>query len=74
VAKSYPNIKVDSVIIDACTMKFISKPSDFDVILTTNLYGLILANIAAGLTGGPGFLTAQSYSSDCVVYEPVSHF
>src|SRR5438094_973671 len=45
-------IALDSVIIDACAMKLVLNPWQFDVLVTTNLFGDILSDLAAGLVGG----------------------
>ncbi|VEN37380.1 unnamed protein product [Callosobruchus maculatus] len=54
IAARYPNIEFEKIIVDNCTMQMISKPQQFDVIVTTNLYGSILNNLASGLVGGAG--------------------
>jgi len=60
------------MIVDNCTMQFVSSPSQFDVCVLPNLYGNIITNLAAGLVGGAGLVAGASYSSKCVVFEPVS--
>ncbi|NBT45762.1 MAG: NAD-dependent isocitrate dehydrogenase, partial [Gammaproteobacteria bacterium] len=54
IAKEYPDIGFDDRIIDACCMQLVMKPETFDVIVTTNLFGDILSDLAAGLIGGLG--------------------
>lgn len=51
VAKNYPDIEFNDMIVDNASMQMVSKPSQFDVIVLPNLYGMILANIACGLVG-----------------------
>jgi isocitrate dehydrogenase (NAD+) len=68
----YPKVKFESMIVDNCTMQFVSSPSQFDVCVLPNLYGNIITNLAAGLVGGAGLVAGASYSSQCVVFEPVS--
>lgn len=70
VSKLYPTIEFSNMIIDNCTMQMVSKPHQFDVLVMPNLYGNIVDNLAAGLVGGAGVVTGESYSTDCVVYEP----
>ena len=53
-------------------LQLVSNPHQFDVIVTGNLYGNIVDNLASGLVGGAGVVPGASYSSDCVVYEPGS--
>jgi len=54
VAKAYPDIEVEDLIVDAAAAHLIRRPADFDVILTTNMYGDILSDEAAELSGGLG--------------------
>lgn len=68
----YPNIEFTNMIIDNCTMQMVSNPHQFDVLVLPNLYGNIVDNLAAGLVGGAGVVAGASYSSKCVVFEPVS--
>lgn len=54
VAKNYPFIKYEEMIVDNCAMQLVKKPSQFDVMVAPNLYGTIISHIAAGITGGVG--------------------
>lgn len=69
-AKLYPNIEFEKMIVDNCTMQMVSNPQQFDVMVTPNLYGNIVDNIASGLVGGAGVVSGSSYSAECVVFEP----
>lgn len=69
VAKLYPKIKFESLIVDNTCMQLVSKPHQFDVMVTPNLYGNIIDNLAAGLVGGAGLVPGESYSKDCVMFE-----
>jgi len=69
-AKLYPRIQFDQMIVDNCTMQMVSNPHQFDVMVLPNLYGSIIDNLASGLVGGAGVVQGSSYSSSCVVYEP----
>ncbi len=60
------------MIVDNCTMQMVSNPYQFDILVMPNLYGNIIDNLASGLVGGAGIVPGASYSSDCVVFEPVS--
>lgn len=60
------------MIVDNCTMQMVSNPRQFDVMVTPNLYGNIVDNLASGLVGGAGVVAGASYSAECVVFEPVS--
>lgn len=70
ISELYPKIEFNNVIIDNCTMQMVSKPHQFDVLVMTNLYGDILDNLAAGIVGGAGVVAGESYSADCVIFEP----
>lgn len=61
------------MIVDNTTMQMVSNPQQFDVMVTPNLYGNILDNLASGLVGGAGVVAGASYSADCVIFEPVSN-
>lgn len=69
-AKLYPRIKFEKMIVDNTTMQLVSHPHQFDVMVTPNLYGNIVDNIASGLVGGAGVVAGASYSSEHVVFEP----
>lgn len=58
------------MIIDNTCMQLASNPHQFDVMVMGNLYGNIVDNLAAGLVGGAGIVPGESYTHDCVVFEP----
>lgn len=70
-AKLYPRIQFEKMIVDNCTMQMVSNPNQFDVMVTPNLYGNIVDNLASGLVGGAGVVAGASYSADCAVFEQV---
>lgn len=70
-AKLYPRIQFEKMIVDNCTMQMVSNPNQFDVMVTPNLYGNIVDNLASGLVGGAGVVAGASYSMDCAVFEQV---
>ena len=72
VAALYPNIQLDTMIVDNTCMQLVSKPQQFDVLVAPNLYGNIVSNLAAGLVGGAGMVPGESYSNDVAIFEPVS--
>jgi Isocitrate/isopropylmalate dehydrogenase len=71
VAKEYPEISSDSVIIDALCMKLVTDPSQFDVLVAPNLYGDIISDLCAGLVGGLGFAPSANIGDDVTIYEAV---
>jgi isocitrate dehydrogenase (NAD+) len=72
VAKRYEGrISVDDRIIDACAMQLVMNPWQFDVIVTTNLFGDILSDLNAGLVGGLGMAPAGNIGVDAAIFEAV---
>jgi 3-isopropylmalate dehydrogenase len=59
-AKEYPDIAYDEVLVDTFGMKLVMKPQQFDVVVTTNTFGDILSDVAAGLVGGLGLAAGLS--------------
>jgi isocitrate dehydrogenase (NAD+) len=64
-------IAFDAVIIDACAMKLVLNPWQFDVLVTTNLFGDILSDLAAGLVGGLGMAPGANIGADAAIFEAV---
>jgi isocitrate dehydrogenase (NAD+) len=62
---------LDTVIIDACAMKLVLNPWQFDVLVTTNLFGDILSDLVAGLVGGLGMTPGANIGSDAAIFEAV---
>ncbi|GAT90440.1 3-isopropylmalate dehydrogenase [Apilactobacillus kunkeei] len=72
VAKDYPDVKLDYCYVDAASMKIISNPCQFDVILTENLFGDILSDEAAQITGSLGIIPSMSIGDGGpALYEPI---
>ena len=72
VAKRYEGrIACDDRIIDACAMQLVMNPWQFDVIVTTNLFGDILSDLNAGLVGGLGMAPAGNIGADAAIFEAV---
>ena len=71
VAKSYPGIEYDEMIVDACAMKLVLAPEQFDVLVTTNMFGDILSDEAAGLVGGLGLAPSANIGDENAIFEPV---
>lgn len=70
-AKYKDQIEMDTVIIDACCMKLVLKPEQFDVLVTTNLFGDILSDLVAGLVGGLGMTPGANIGADAAIFEAV---
>jgi homoisocitrate dehydrogenase len=72
VAREYPDVQVEEMLVDTAAMWLVKDPSRFDVIVTTNLFGDILSDLAAGLVGGLGVAPSANLGAGRVaVCEPV---
>jgi len=71
VAKEYPEIKADDVIVDDLCMKLVTRPDLFDVIVLTNLQGDIVSDLCAGLVGGLGFAPSANIGDHICIFEAV---
>jgi 3-isopropylmalate dehydrogenase len=69
--KAYDDVQLDHMLVDNCAMQLIRDPKQFDVIVTTNLFGDILSDEAAMLTGSIGMLPSASLGGKSGMYEPV---
>ncbi len=71
VANDYPEVEMNELFVDVAAMNLILKPQVFDVILTSNLFGDILSDEAAGLVGGLGMASSANIGDDYALFEPV---
>jgi 3-isopropylmalate dehydrogenase len=71
VARKYPKIQYSELYVDACSMNLIRNPEEFDVIVTTNLFGDILSDEAAQVVGGLGMGPAANIGDSFALFEPV---
>ena len=71
VGRNYPDVTLKHMYVDNCAMQLIRNPSQFDVIVTTNLFGDILSDEAAMLTGSIGMLPSASLGETTALYEPI---
>ena len=71
VAKEYPNIEMKELLVDACAMELVRAPEQFELIVTTNLFGDILSDEACMFTGGLGVAASGNIGADLAVFEPV---
>lgn len=71
VAKDYPELKADDVIVDDLCMKMVSRPDLFDVVVLTNLQGDIVSDLCAGLVGGLGFAPSANIGDHISIFEAV---
>lgn len=71
VAADYPDIACDYLIIDAACMKLVTNPENFDVIVTSNLFGDIVSDLTSGLIGGLGLTCGSNIGKDAAIFEAV---
>ena len=71
VAAQYPDIEFQEMIVDNCCMQLVMRPEQFDVIVTTNLFGDIISDLCAGLVGGLGLAPGANIGKDAAIFEAV---
>jgi 3-isopropylmalate dehydrogenase len=67
----YPTVKLEHLYVDNAAMQLTLRPSQFDVILSTNMFGDILSDAAAGLVGSIGLIPSASFGSSAPLFEPI---
>jgi isocitrate dehydrogenase (NAD+) len=70
VAKDYPDIEFNDVIVDTLCMQLVRRPQQFDVLVLPNLYGDIVSELCAGLVGGLGVAPGANIGDDLAIFEP----
>jgi 3-isopropylmalate dehydrogenase len=71
VAKDYPDVTLEHMLVDTCAMKLTYAPSSFDVVLTENMFGDILSDEAGAVVGSLGLLPSASLGDGAGLFEPV---
>ena len=71
VAALYPQIQCEEMIVDNACMQLVMRPEQFDVIVTTNLFGDIISDLCAGLIGGLGLIPGANIGADAAIFEAV---
>jgi len=71
IARLYPDVELQHLYVDSCAMQLIDRPKTFDVVLTNNMFGDILSDEAAMLTGSIGLLPSASLGERVALYEPI---
>ena len=71
VAREYPDIAFNEMIVDNTCMQLVMNPQQFDVIVTTNLFGDIISDLCAGLVGGLGLAPGANIGADAAIFEAV---
>jgi 3-isopropylmalate dehydrogenase len=70
IAREYPDVTADHVYVDAVTLYFLQRPESFDVLVTGNLFGDILSDLAAALVGGMGMAPSGDIGGRYAVFQP----
>ncbi len=71
-AQEYPDVELSDMLVDNCAMQIVKNPSQFDVLVTENMFGDILSDEASMITGSIGMIPSSSLgSSACGLYEPI---
>jgi len=70
-SRKYSNIIYEEMLVDSCAMQLIKKPESFDVVVTTNMFGDILSDEIAALTGGLGVAASANIGKTQALFEPV---
>jgi isocitrate/isopropylmalate dehydrogenase len=71
IAQEYPDITMQEMLVDTCAMELVRAPEQFEVIVTTNLFGDILSDEACMLVGGLGVAASGNIGMNAAVFEPV---
>ncbi len=71
VAREYPELRSDDIIVDDLAMKLVVRPQEFDVVVLTNLQGDIISDLCAGLVGGLGFAPSANIGDHIAIFEAV---
>jgi 3-isopropylmalate dehydrogenase len=71
VAKDFPEVQLSHMYVDSAAMALVSRPADFDVILTENMFGDILSDQAGAVVGSLGLLPSASIGGKVGLYEPI---
>lgn len=70
VAQGYPDVETERVYVDAAALFLVRRPDDFDVIVTENMFGDILSDLASGLIGGMGMAPSGDLGDEIAVFQP----
>ena len=68
--QEYPDVQIEDLLVDNTAMQLINRPADFDVVVTENMFGDILSDEAAQITGSLGMLASASLGDSTALYEP----
>lgn len=71
ISQEYQGITFEDILVDSCALRLVMKPEEFDVIVTTNLFGDILSDLGAALVGGLGVMPSANLGQKYALFEPV---
>ena len=71
VAEKYPDVEFEDRIVDNMCMQLVQRPHEYDVLVTTNLFGDIISDLCSGLVGGLGVAPGANFGDEMTVFEPV---
>lgn len=71
ISKEYPDLEKEELLVDNMAMQLVLRPKDYDVIVTTNLFGDILSDLISGLIGGLGIAPSGNIGDKYAIFEPV---
>jgi 3-isopropylmalate dehydrogenase len=71
IGKDFPEVKLDSLYVDNAALQIVLRPAQFDVMLTSNMFGDILSDEAAALVGSIGLIPSMSLGNGTALYEPI---
>ncbi|MDE2757453.1 MAG: isocitrate/isopropylmalate family dehydrogenase, partial [Acidobacteriota bacterium] len=70
ISGEFPEVETETLYVDAASLHLIERPADFDVLVTENMFGDILSDLAAGLVGGMGMAPSADVGDDFAVFQP----
>ena len=70
ISREFPEVETEALYVDAASLHLIERPADFDVLVTENMFGDILSDLAAGLVGGLGMAPSADLGDDFAVFQP----
>ena len=70
VAKDFPDVETDHIYVDAASLFLVQRPNAYDVLVTENMFGDILSDLAAGLVGGMGMAPSADIGEQCAIFQP----
>jgi 3-isopropylmalate dehydrogenase len=70
IASEFPDVRTEAVYVDAASLYLVQRPHTFDVLVTENMFGDILSDLAAGLVGGMGMAPSGDIGDDCAIFQP----